>query len=237
MRARSLRRKDFKIPVLITLVLSKDKYMLTPDISTRLKEFMYQFKKDKSQLEGSVLTEFDKKVYSVFSSDTLENKGLINNNKLSPKRSLISLTEEGEKEVLKYFSYEQENILEKDLIIPTLLVLSSQKFTTNQELKENLEKLIPIKDSDLETLNGRTETKFKSKVNNLISHKTLEKKGFVNIEKLKSKSLLSITTKGLNEIKRYFGNEIKQDIENKINIKRQIKKNRKKEQQTSMDFN
>lgn len=85
-------------------------------------------------------------------------------------------------------------ISEKELILPSLLVMSNKENgeITTTELIRELEELIEVGEEDNGIIFGRNDTYFSQKVRNLKSHKTLERKDFATYENGKYK----ITEKG-----------------------------------------
>ena len=87
---------------------------------------------------------------------------------------------------------------ENDLIIPTLNYLSLQRERglKTSELIYLLSKDLEISGRDAEILHGRRDTYFSQKVRNLVSHRTLERKGLATYEKIGKDGLHKITDKG-----------------------------------------
>jgi len=95
---------------------------------------------------------------------------------------------------------------EFELILPTLHILNERidKTITTSELIDELRELLKPDGEDLEILDRRNDDKFSQKVRNLISHKTLEKNGYIEYEK----NLLKLTAKG-----EEFLNDNEEDVE------------------------
>jgi predicted HNH restriction endonuclease len=86
---------------------------------------------------------------------------------------------------------------ESDLIIPTLVYLSSiETPVSTSELIEHLEDILKPEGKDAEILKSRNDTYFSQKVRNLVSHRTLETKGLVKYEHIENKGVHKITDKG-----------------------------------------
>ncbi|MBT5491963.1 hypothetical protein HOK00_06885 [bacterium] len=88
-----------------------------------------------------------------------------------------------------------KTISEQQLVIPALIVLSQQEdIITNKSLKEGILKIIKPGKEDLKSLNNRKLTFINNKIDNLISHRKLEK--YVTHTKVSSKIYLKINDKG-----------------------------------------
>lgn len=78
-------------------------------------------------------------------------------------------------------------IREKDLIEPVLKLISD--YASEKEgleisrIDELLRKRLTLSDLDKETLKGRRDDRFSQVVRNLVSHRTLERKGFAEYHK------------------------------------------------------
>jgi len=94
-------------------------------------------------------------------------------------------------------------ISESQLVIPALVVLSQHRdFISSKTLKEGILNIIKPKKMDLQIIEGRKQTIINSRIDNIISHRTLE--GFAEYCKINSKVFLKITKKG----KTYLSKEI-----------------------------
>jgi predicted HNH restriction endonuclease len=98
-------------------------------------------------------------------------------------------------------------ISEKDLILPALSVMrrngGSIKMT---KLISSLRSELQPKGADLAILDGRQDDHFSQKVRNLVSHRTLVKKGYAKYTKGKEGSgVLTITAKGMKHLEDAMG--------------------------------
>ena len=88
-----------------------------------------------------------------------------------------------------------KTISETKLIIPVLSVLSQHEdLISSKQLKNGILKMVKVKKSDLQNVEGRTTTIINSRIDNLISHRTLNE--FVTYTKIGGKVYLQITDKG-----------------------------------------
>jgi hypothetical protein len=88
-----------------------------------------------------------------------------------------------------------KTISETKLIIPVLSVLSQHEdLISSKQLKNGILKMVKVKKSDLQNVEGRTTTIINSRIDNLISHRTLNE--FVIYTKIVGKVYLQITDKG-----------------------------------------
>jgi len=88
-----------------------------------------------------------------------------------------------------------KTISENQLVIPALAVLSQQKdVITTKTLREGILSMIKAKKSDLSQLTDRNQTVISSRIDNLISHRTLE--GLADYSKIGGKVYIRITPKG-----------------------------------------
>jgi predicted HNH restriction endonuclease len=86
---------------------------------------------------------------------------------------------------------------ESDLVIPTLIYLSStDRGVSTSELIEHLQNILKPEGKDAEILEGRNDTHFSQKVRNLVSHRTLEIKGLATYERVENNGVHKITDKG-----------------------------------------
>jgi len=87
---------------------------------------------------------------------------------------------------------------EQDLIIPALnyLLLHKEQGLKTSELIDLLSKELEISGRDAEILSERNDTHFSQKVRNLVSHRTLEKKGLADYERIRNDGLHKITNEG-----------------------------------------
>lgn len=86
---------------------------------------------------------------------------------------------------------------ESDLVIPTLIYLSSADGTVStSELIEHLQDILKPEGKDAEILEGRNDTHFSQKVRNLVSHRTLEIKGLAKYKRIENNGIHKITDKG-----------------------------------------
>ena len=86
---------------------------------------------------------------------------------------------------------------ESDLVIPTLIYLSSiDRGASTSELIEHLQDILKPEGKDAEILEGRNDTHFSQKVRNLVSHRTLEIKGLATYERIENNGIHKITDKG-----------------------------------------
>lgn len=88
---------------------------------------------------------------------------------------------------------------ESDLFAPTLLILAQAQVQNNgpvstRQLREALEKSLPLGEEDMAPLKNRSDTKFSQVVRNLRSNRTMEKLGLVDYDE--EKCLWSITNVG-----------------------------------------
>jgi len=88
-----------------------------------------------------------------------------------------------------------KTISENQLVIPALAVLSQQKdVISTKVLKQGILSMIKAKKGDLTQLNDRNQTVISSRIDNLISHRTLD--GLADYSKIGSKVYVKITPKG-----------------------------------------
>jgi len=88
-----------------------------------------------------------------------------------------------------------KRITESQLIIPALSILSqSDEFMSSKSLKTLILKMIKPKKLDLEKLKGRNQTIISSRIDNLTSHRTLDK--YVDYSKIGGTLYLRINGKG-----------------------------------------
>jgi hypothetical protein len=81
----------------------------------------------------------------------------------------------------------QSRIREKDLIEPVLKLIAEygddEKGLEISEIDHMLRKRMVLSDLDKETLKGRRDDRFSQVVRNLVSHRTLEKRGLAEYHK------------------------------------------------------
>ena len=88
-----------------------------------------------------------------------------------------------------------KTISENQLVIPALAVLSQQKdVISTKVLKQGILSMIKAKKGDLSQLTDRNQTVISSRIDNLISHRTLD--GLADYSKIGSKVYVKITPKG-----------------------------------------
>ena len=87
---------------------------------------------------------------------------------------------------------------ESDLIIPTLnyLLLNKESGLTTSNLIQLLLQELEVSGHDAEIITGRRDTYFSQKVRNLVSHRTLQNKGWATYEPLQNDGLHKITDAG-----------------------------------------
>lgn len=86
-------------------------------------------------------------------------------------------------------------ISESKLIIPALAVLSQQEdLISTRTLKKGILKLIKPKKADLQNVSTREQTIIDSRIDNLISHRTLEE--YATYKNVDGKFLIKINKKG-----------------------------------------
>lgn len=89
----------------------------------------------------------------------------------------------------------KKTITETQLVIPALSVLALQEdLISTKMLKDGILNIIKAKKADLETVNGRTQRIIDSRIDNLISHRTLD--GLAIHKKVDGKVYIKITHKG-----------------------------------------
>ncbi len=84
---------------------------------------------------------------------------------------------------------------ESELVLPALEVISAGGVGTTELIAALRNRLKPS-GADLRILKNRTDDHFSQKVRNLVSHDTLQKRGFVTTTKSKKTTLFLITSKG-----------------------------------------
>jgi len=89
-----------------------------------------------------------------------------------------------------------ERISEREIILPTLFLISIRKGVITSDLINELENLLQPSGEDTEILEGRSDTKFSQKVRNLVSHRTLVNLGYADYERISGNGLHEITREG-----------------------------------------
>ena len=113
--------------------------------------------------------------------------------------------------VNKILKEEKRNYLisEKTLIYPFLATLYlNRRPMSKMEIKKWIENGLILKKEERLNPPDRKTTYFEIRIDNIISHKTIEKKGFVKINKIKQRAMIELTEKGIEEIRKVFSREI-----------------------------
>ena len=92
----------------------------------------------------------------------------------------------------------EKRILEKDIILPALIIISENIAISTGYLADKLERLYQPTGSDADILKNRNDMKIRQIVRNLVSHRTLEKKGLATYYG----GILVITAEGKNYVAR-----------------------------------
>jgi DNA-binding PadR family transcriptional regulator len=73
-------------------------------------------------------------------------------------------------------------VREEELVLPALFCISMKEEISTSELIKQLSEIFQPEGEDAEILASRNDTKFSQKVRNLVSHRTLENKGYEKYE-------------------------------------------------------
>lgn len=102
----------------------------------------------------------------------------------------------------------RKTITETQLIVPALSVLAQQEdVISTKQLKDGILKIVKPKKADLETLTTRDQPIIENRIENLVSHRTLEK--YADYAKIGGKVYIKINGKG----KTYLSKKILEAVE------------------------
>ena len=88
-----------------------------------------------------------------------------------------------------------KQITETQLILPALIALSQERdYVTINTIKDSILRMLKPKKRDLTMVSGRNQTMIENRIENLVSHRTLEP--FADYKKLGGRTYIRITSKG-----------------------------------------
>src|SRR5437763_1084671 len=90
----------------------------------------------------------------------------------------------------------EKRVSETELILPALYFINEESGITTSRLKSLLVDLLRPTGKDAEIARNRSDTYFEQKVRNLVSHRTLQRLGYAEYERLGNDGIHRITETG-----------------------------------------